>query len=339
MNGLPWKCPVCLGILEPGPTSWRCRSCERVSRALRGIPDLRTSEDIYLSNQADWEFAQKLDEAYDRLDFQGLLNLYFELSPEVSPRQRRSQIDHILSAPGRVRGWLDAIGPVEAGCLLDLGCGSGSFLAAIGADRMEVFGIDIAMRWLIIARKRLEEEGFGLIPLACACAERLPIAPRSLSNIIAGDVIEHVGDQRATLFEAFRVLRSGGRLFLASPNRFSIAPEPHVGVWGVGYLPRRWMPAYVRIVSRLDFRGIHTLGYSGWSSLLRSSPFRGGQITVPPLPESDFTHFGPVKRLAARLHNRLVALPPGQRVARIIGPLFHVVCERPVPRSHPADPS
>ena len=204
---------------------------------------------------------------------------------------------------------------------------------------MEVFGIDIAMRWLIIARKRLEEEGFGLIPLACACAERLPIAPRSLSNIIAGDVIEHVGDQRATLFEAFRVLRSGGRLFLASPNRFSIAPEPHVGVWGVGYLPRRWMPAYVRIVSRLDFRGIHTLGYSGWSSLLRSSPFRGGQITVPPLPESDFTHFGPVKRLAARLHNRLVALPPGQRVARIIGPLFHVVCERPVPRSHPADPS
>ena len=320
--------------------SWRCLSCNRVSRALRGIPDLRTSEDLYLSNQADWVMAQKLDEAYDRLDFRGLLNLFFELSPEVTSRRRQSQIDHILSAPGRIRGWLDAIRPVEPASLLDLGCGSGSFLAAIGAEHTEVVGVDIAMRWLIIAKKRLEDEGFGLIPLACACAERLPIAPESLTDVIAGDVIEHVGDQRATLFEAFRVLKPGGKLFLASPNRFSIALEPHVGVWGVGYLPRRWMPAYVRIVSRLDFRGIHTLGYAGWSSTLRSSPFRGGQINVPLLPESDFIHFGRIKRLAAQLYNRLVAFRLGQKVACLIGPLFHVVCERPhAQRLHPVDPS
>ncbi len=288
------------------------------------------TEDEYLSNADDWAYASKLDAAFDRLDFRGLLSLYFELSPEITPALRDRQITHILTAPGRVRAWLDALGDGsgESGPLLDLGCGSGSFLASVGGSGRPLAGVDIAMRWLIVARKRLDEEGLGHVPLVCAGSEALPFADGTFAAIIAGDVIEHVADQGATLAEAYRVLRPGGRLFLASPNRFSLALEPHVQVWGVGFLPRRWMIPYVRWTSGRDFRAIRTLGASEWRRLLGESPFLSVRIEAPGLPATDLAHFGRIKRLVAWWYNRVVATRSGQALARAVGPLFHVVCER-----------
>jgi SAM-dependent methyltransferase len=323
-------CPICGAIPVGGPRTWACPGCGAGYRGLRGIIDLRTAEDGFLSNAEDWEYASRLDDDFDRLDFRGLLDRYFDLSPEIPATLRQRQIAHILTAPDRVRRWLDALGPAgESGPLLDLGCGSGSFLSAVGPSRSDVAGVDIALRWLIVARKRLDEEGIGHIPLACGCAERLPFADRTFAGVVAGDVIEHVDDQGATLREGHRVLEAGGRLFLASPNRFSLAPEPHVGVWGVGFLPRGWMKGYVRWASGGDFRAIRTLGPGEWRRLIRSSPFEMARIEAPGLPGADLDHFGPIKRRAALAYNRLVATRPGQAVARSIGPLFHVVCEKP----------
>jgi SAM-dependent methyltransferase len=343
-------CPDCRGTLAPGPETdtWSCRTCGRRARGLRGIADLRTGDDLYLSNRDDWTFANRLNEDFDRLDFRALLERYFDLADEIPPDLRRRQIAHIMSAPGRARLWLGALGPIGDRPLLDLGCGTGSFLAALGHDIGVAWGVDIALRWLLVARKRLDEEGMAHIRLVCGCAERLPFADRGFGRVVAGDVIEHVADQAATLSEAHRVLVPGGRLFLAAPNRFSLAPEPHVGVWGVGFLPRRWMAPYVRLIRRLDFRAIRTLGHGEWSRLLRRSPFGCGSVSAPGLPESDLTRFGPIKRRLARLYNVLVATRPGQVAARAVGPLFHVVCVRSLsnetdlgtrePRGIPATP-
>ena len=322
-------CPNCGSIPVGGPRAWTCPGCGAAYRGLRGIIDLRTGEDDFLSNADDWEYASRLDDDFDRLDFRGLLDRYFDLSPEIPSVLRRRQVTHILTAPGRVRGWLDALGPMaDPGPLLDLGCGSGSFLAAVGPSKGDVAGVDIAMRWLIVARKRLDEEGLARVPLACGCAERLPFADRTFAGVVAGDVIEHVADQAATLLEAHRVLRGGGRLFLASPNRFSLAPEPHVQVWGVGFLPRSWMVDYVRWASGRDFRAIRTLGHGEWRRLIGRSPFKRSRIEAPGLPRGDLDHFGPLKRRAGLAYNRAVASRLGQAAARAFGPLFHVVCER-----------
>ena len=325
---IDWNCPSCRGPLVPGSDAWTCGACRESYRALRGIPDLRTRDDVYLDNAADREFALRLLDDFDRLDFRGLLERYYELEP-TEPRLRRRQIHHILTAPGRVGAWLDALGDRPSGPLLDLGCGSGSFLATVGGRVPEVVGVDVALRWLVVARKRLDEDGLGDVPLVCACAEDLPIAEASVGGIVAGDVIEHVADQAATLAECHRVLASGGRLFLAAPNRYSLAREPHVQVWGVGFLPRRLMAAYVRTVAGVDFRAIRTLGAGEWERLLRSSPFGTGRLTVPPLPRDDLAAFGPGKRTAARAYNAFVATEPGRRIGQWFGPLFHVVCEKP----------
>jgi SAM-dependent methyltransferase len=334
-------CPRCRSSLaEPRDgDAWSCDGCGATFPGLRGIPDLRTSDDVFLANRDDWAFARRLDEDFGRLDFRGLLDRYYDLSPEVPADLRRRQVAHILGAPARARAWLDALGPMAGGPLLDLGCGTGSFLAAVGAGMPGAWGIDIAMRWLLVARKRLDEEGLGHIRLACGCAERLPFRDRTFAGVVAGDVIEHVGDQAATLAEAHRVLSPEGRIFLASPNRFSLAPEPHVQVWCVGYLPRRWMPGYVRWRRQVDFRAIRTLGYVEWRRLLRRSPFAEARVSVPSLPESDLAHFGPFKRRAARAYNAAVATRAGRALALAVGPLFHVVCRRDNAPTPPASRS
>jgi SAM-dependent methyltransferase len=356
------------------------------------MPDLRAAEDAFLPNEEDWAFALRLDEEFNRLDFRGFLERYYELAG-VPDDLRRRQIAHILTAPERSQQWIEAIGPSfsmrvstassfssggcrpgwggtgpvtpappsqpnpplpgrrgkdgpirqdhetilrtphsarnRSGAILDLGCGTGSFLVAMGQEVQTLWGLDIAMRWLLVARKRLDEEGLAHIRLVCGCAERLPFRDQQFARIVAGDVIEHVGDQGATLAEAYRVLRPGGRLFLASPNRFSLAPEPHVRVWGVGFLPRTWMSAYVKWARGVEFRAIHTLGLGEWKRLLRRSPFGGGVIWAPGLPEGDLREFGPFKRALGQCYNGLVDGAIGQAVARRVGPLFHVVCTRP----------
>jgi SAM-dependent methyltransferase len=332
-------CPACLGRLDAGADSWRCSSCSARYRCLRGIPDLRTAEDCYLPNAEDWAIARRLDEAFDSLDFRGLLDLYFELSPEVRPEQRSRQIGHILTAPDRASAWISAIGEVPAGPWLDLGCGSGSFLAARGRDGPPMIGLDVAMRWLLVARKRLDEERLDQIRLVCGNAERMPFRDRSFAAVVAGDVIEHVADQEATLSESHRVLIDRGRLFMASPNRLSLAPEPHVGVWGVGYLPRAWMKPYVRIVGRSDFRAIRTLSYAGWKSLLERSKFREVSLHAPLLPSSDLAAMPWLKRHVGKTYNRIVKTQTGQALMRAVGPLFHVVATRSdAPPTSPTPP-
>lgn len=332
----PLACPRCRGKLVAASDTWNCGDCAVAYRGLRGIPDLRTADDLYLPNREDWDFALRLADDYDRLDFRGLLERYYDLSPEIPADLRSRQIGHILTAPERARRWLESLGDVGEGPLLDLGCGTGSFLAAVGRRWDEAWGIDIAMRWLLVARKRLDEEGLSHIRLVCGCSEQLPFGERRFAGIVAGDVIEHVGDQAGTLAESYRVLREGGGLFLASPNRFSLAPEPHVGVWGVGYLPRSWMVPYVRWVRGVDFRAIKTLGYAEWLRLLKESPFGGGELWAPGLPQSDLVAFTAGKRRLARVYNRMITSWLGQRVAKRVGPLFHVVCRRSPSPSGPS---
>ena len=163
-----------------------------------------------------------------------------------------------------------------------------------------------------------------------APAEALPFRDETFDAAVGGDVIEHVGDAQKTIAEAHRVLRPGGRLFLATPNRHSLGLEPHVGVWGVGFLPRKWMPTYVRVVSGGDFRAIKTRSFLDWTRILASSPFRGGAIDAPALPETDLARFGRFKRGLAVCYNRVVACAAGRRLARRFGPLFHLIADRPI---------
>ena len=109
----PWVCPRCLGKLNDGPTTWQCGECGLCYRGLRGIPDLRLHDDVYLANDDDWSIASALNAEFDRLSFEELLHRYFERTGDVAADLKARQIRHILTAPGHVSHWLEAIGPAR----------------------------------------------------------------------------------------------------------------------------------------------------------------------------------------------------------------------------------
>jgi SAM-dependent methyltransferase len=68
--------------------------------------------------------------------------------------------------------------------------------------------------------------------------ERLPLATASVAFVHCAQVLEHVASPRAFLAELRRVLVPGGHVYLTAINRFAFR-DPHFGVRGVNWMPRR----------------------------------------------------------------------------------------------------
>jgi SAM-dependent methyltransferase len=98
--------------------------------------------------------------------------------------------------------------------VLDLGCGDGTFTAAIAAAGARPVGVEVAQAALARARARHPGLDFRLAPLD----GELPLAEADVDLVWATEVIEHVADTARWLHEIRRVLRPGGRLLITTPN-------------------------------------------------------------------------------------------------------------------------
>jgi 2-polyprenyl-3-methyl-5-hydroxy-6-metoxy-1,4-benzoquinol methylase len=107
------------------------------------------------------------------------------------------------------------LGHVRAGeRVLDVGCGEGRFAAELARAGAEVVGIDVAAEPLRRARASHPELDLRQAPVVGAW----PLPDASFDAVWAGEVIEHVADTAGWLSELRRVLRSGGRLLLSTPD-------------------------------------------------------------------------------------------------------------------------
>lgn len=78
---------------------------------------------------------------------------------------------------------------------------------------------------------------------------------------VAKNLLEHVPDAKGGLAELGRTRHAGSQVMGRTVHRYSLAPGPHVGVFEVGFLPRRFMNSYVRRIRGLAYRHIHLLSY------------------------------------------------------------------------------
>lgn len=98
--------------------------------------------------------------------------------------------------------------PGPEGRLLDLGCGTGAFLAEWPG---EATGLDCSEEAIECCRGR------KLGCLVQADASRIPFRSGAFAAVVALDTIEHVEDDRRAIAEAARVLQPGGILVLNVP--------------------------------------------------------------------------------------------------------------------------
>jgi SAM-dependent methyltransferase len=109
-------------------------------------------------------------------------------------------------APGY---WRDVTRHFDEGCrLLDVGCGS-AWLAEHFADYT---GLDASPDAVAAARAR------GVTIHQASADEPLPFGDETFDGVVLKDLLEHVADPVATVREALRVLRHGGRAFASSPD-------------------------------------------------------------------------------------------------------------------------
>jgi ubiquinone/menaquinone biosynthesis C-methylase UbiE len=102
--------------------------------------------------------------------------------------------------------------PLEGARILDIGCGLGVYVRKFRRFSDRVYGIDIDA-------KRLREGARTTPGLMLSASETLPFRDGAFDVVVLNEVIEHVRDDAATLAEALRVIRPGGRIVIYAPNR------------------------------------------------------------------------------------------------------------------------
>ena len=133
---------------------------------------------------------------------------------------------------------------VVVGRWLDCGSAEGGFAAALPSfGASSVVAVDIEHPR--VAEGSTRPDGAS-VSFSCAASEALPLRAETFDGVLLNEVLEHVGDERATLREIHRVLRPGGHLALMSPNRYfpfeghGLALRRRELNWPVPLVP--WLP-------------------------------------------------------------------------------------------------
>jgi ubiquinone/menaquinone biosynthesis C-methylase UbiE len=122
---------------------------------------------------------------------------------------------------------LVAIGDLQASRVLDVGCGTGAFAAALVERGARVCGVDPSAEMLAQAAEATD----GMIELELGRAEALPFEDASFDRVVFRLVI-HLVDLPRALREAARVLVPEGRIVIAT-----FGSEHFEGYWLNAFFP------------------------------------------------------------------------------------------------------
>lgn len=316
-------CPCCRSPLQAVDDALRCVPNGHEFPVIAGIPDLRVSPDPWIDADADRDKGI----AVVRSTAPGLeaaVRKYWELTPGTTPADAARHVDHVLHAVDRTREWVAELQrpPVSGEVWLDLGCGTADLACAVDPG-VEVISLDIAFRWLMIARRRLDEAG-RLSTLVCGNAEALPFPDGTFDRVVALGTIEHCADLDAVLGESRRVLRAGGQLLLRTANRYTILREPHVGIWGVGWLPRAWADRFVRWRGGAGYAHHAPRSALELSRGMHRAGFRNARVAAAKMLTAERRRLSGVLRPLVPLYRRLRMTPVLKVIVRTVAPLLDV---------------
>jgi SAM-dependent methyltransferase len=340
-------CAACQSALSPAParnddvTRLECTSCGQEWPVRFGIPDLRPQdiEDPYLTRNEDLRAADQLAQRAVSGGFEAALAAYYETNERVSPTQARRFIAGTLAAEDRARAvlgrWIAWSGRLKAGqTFLEPGCGTGPLLVAAQASNAHIVGVDVGLRWLVLAAARLRDRNASAL-LVCAGAERLPLRDASVDVVASESLLENVSSAEGAVAEAARVLRPGGWFWVTTANRWSIGPDPHVGLPMGGWMPDRVVGAWAMRNGMVPPRR-HLLGSGNLRRLVSPPLFERTRLGPPPVSEAQRQGASPLIRAAVDAYRVTARTAIGRAALVAIGPSLIAVAQRTDARQSPA---
>jgi ubiquinone/menaquinone biosynthesis C-methylase UbiE len=152
--------------------------------------------------------------------------------------------------------------------VLEVGTGSGGiahYFASQAQARCDVTSVDVA-------DTRLAKDGYAF---RLVDSTTLPFDDASFDVVLTNHVIEHVGKheaQAAHLAEIRRVLRPGGVVYLAVPNRWMLI-EPHYRLAFLSWLPHDLRTPWLKFWRKGSFYDCEPLQLGELEALARNAGF------------------------------------------------------------------
>ncbi len=320
---IEFVCPRCRAEVERRDESYTCIRCAAVYPIVLDIPDFRVEPDPWIGLQDDRDKAMRVIGVSEGLDLAASVAAYWDLTPSTPREHARRFIEYVLGGERRAAEWLDTLPPAQVANApwLEIGCASGDLLAVCAERGVRVVGVDVAMRWLVLARKRASLAS-GTQTLVCANGEHLPFRDGTFARVVSVGTLEHCSNARAVLSESARVLRTGGDTALRTTNRYSLLPEPHVNLWGVGFVPRHLADAYVRWRGGQGYAHHHPLSASELGAAMRVAGFADVHVGAARMLSSDRERLGGAGALAAPVYEGMRATPLVSHALRTVAPLL-----------------
>ena len=170
--------------------------------------------------------------------------------------------------------------------------------------------------------------------LVCADIAAPPFAEGCFARIAALDLFDHLPDQSGAAQTLHALLRPGGRLFATGANRYTLAPYPLAGLWGVGFLPAGLRRRYV-----IWRRGLDTLRHArltaphGLAGLLRRAGFGGltvRALDIPPdrMQSGQIQSGSRLEKFTLRLYRHLRTVPVIRGLMVLTGPAFEIQAQK-----------
>jgi SAM-dependent methyltransferase len=257
------NCPVCnskeihevLQVMDHTVSNeifpvWHCQNCS-----------LRFTQDVPLENEIS-RYYQSGDYISHSDIKKGVVNRLYHLVRSITIRQKKNLITRYTA--------------LNKGKILDVGCGTGSFLSTMQDESWEVIGLEPDEK----ARTLAIHKGLQVEPVN----KLFDFEPSSFDAITLWHVLEHVHELHAYLDQLRLLLKKNGVLFIAVPNYTSSDAVHYQEGWAAYDVPRHlyhFSPASMKTLlsgHRLNMEAARPMWFDSFYVCMLSEKYKKGNI-------------------------------------------------------------